>query len=155
LSDHDLKIDTYALIDSGCTGLSFMNDKFARQYNFAYYQLKTPKTIKVIDGRPISSSDITKYIHIDYAIGDHHEKHITYVASIGHYPLVLRIPWLKKCDMNVNFPKMDIQFPSPNCLTYHSKVTPTPIQGITMARNNKICAISTTLFCQIVNNANN
>jgi hypothetical protein len=50
---------------------------------------------------------------------------------------------------------MDIQFPSPNCLAHQSKITLTPIKGITMPQNNKICAISTTLFCQIVNNVNN
>jgi hypothetical protein len=50
LSDYDLRIDTHALIDCGCTGYSFMNDAFAHQYNFPYYQLKPPKTINVIDG---------------------------------------------------------------------------------------------------------
>jgi hypothetical protein len=91
-----------------------MNDKSTYQYNFPHYQLKTTKTVKVINGQSISSSDITEYIHIDCTIGNHHEKLIPYVASIGHYPLILGIPWLKKHDMNINFPKMDIQFPSPN-----------------------------------------
>jgi hypothetical protein len=50
---------------------------------------------------------------------------------------------------------MDIQFPSPNCLVHRSKITLTPIKGITILQSNKICTISTTLFCQIVNNANN
>jgi hypothetical protein len=107
-----------------------MNDEFARQHNFPYYQLKTPKTIEVIDRRPFSSGDITEYVHIDCTIGDHHEKLIAYVASISRYPLILAILWLKKHDMNINFPKMDIQFPSPNCLAHRSKVTPTLIKGI-------------------------
>jgi hypothetical protein len=50
---------------------------------------------------------------------------------------------------------MDIQFPSPNCLPHHTTITSTPIKGITMAQNNKICAISTTSFYHIVSNANN
>jgi hypothetical protein len=50
LSDHDLRIDTHALIDCGYTGYSFMNDEFARQHNFPGYQFKTPKTVEVIDG---------------------------------------------------------------------------------------------------------
>jgi hypothetical protein len=95
-----------------------MNDEFARQHNFPRYQLKTPKTVEVIGGLPISSSDITEYIHIDCTIGDHHEKLIAHVASISHYHLVLGIPWLKKHHVNINFPKMDIQFPSPNCLAH-------------------------------------
>jgi hypothetical protein len=132
-----------------------MNHEFTCQYNFPHYQLKTPKTIEVIDGQPISSSDMTNYVHIDCTIGDHHEKLIAYMASIGHYPLILRIPWLKKHDVNINFPKMHIQFPSPNCLTHRSKITPIPIKEIMMIQNNKICAISATSFRRIVNNANN
>jgi hypothetical protein len=89
-----------------------------------------PKTIVVINGYPISSSDITVYIYIDCTISNHHEKLITYVASIGYYPLILRILWFKKHDININFPKMDIQFPSPKCLTYRSKVSPIPVKGI-------------------------
>jgi hypothetical protein len=50
LSNHNLKIDTHALIDCGYTGLSFMNNEFPHQHNFPHYQLKTPKTIEVIDG---------------------------------------------------------------------------------------------------------
>jgi hypothetical protein len=117
--------------------------------------LKTQKTIKVIDGQPISSSDITEYIYIDCTISDHHEKCVAYVASIGCYPLILRIPWLKKHDISINFPKMDIQFPSPNCPAQRSKITPTPIKGITILQNNKIYAISTILFHRTINNANN
>jgi hypothetical protein len=66
LSNHELRIATHALIDYGYTGVSFMNGEFARQHNFPHYQLKTPKTIKVIDGRPISSGDITEYIDMYY-----------------------------------------------------------------------------------------
>jgi hypothetical protein len=33
LSNYDLRIDTHALIDCGCTGYSFMNDEFTCQYN--------------------------------------------------------------------------------------------------------------------------
>jgi hypothetical protein len=118
LSDHDLRIDTHALIDCGYTGYSFMNDEFTRQYNFPHYQLKTPKTVEVIDRQPISYGDITTYVHIDCTISDYHEKLIAYVASIGYYPLVCGIPWLKKHDVSINFPKMDIQFPLPNCLAH-------------------------------------
>jgi hypothetical protein len=50
LSDDDLRIDTYALIDCVCTRLSFMNTELTCQQNFPCYQLKTPKTVEVIDG---------------------------------------------------------------------------------------------------------
>jgi hypothetical protein len=96
-----------------------------------------------------------EYDLINCTIGDHNEQLIAYVASIGHYPLVLGIPSLKKHDVNINFAKMGIQFLSPNCLPHHTRITPAPIKGILMARNNKICTISATSCRHIVNNANN
>jgi hypothetical protein len=155
LCSHDIKIDTYALINCGCTRFAFMNKEFARQHNFPHYQLKTPKTIEVIDGHPISSGDIMEYVHIDCTIGNHHESLVAYIALIGHYPLVLRLPWLKKHDVNVNFAKMDIPFTLPNCLPHRTTLTPQHIKGITTEGNNKICAIYATSFRCIVNNANN
>jgi hypothetical protein len=91
LSDRDIKIDTHALVDCGCTEPSFMNKEFAREHNLLCYELKPPKTVEVIDGHPISCSDITKYLHIDCTIGNHHENLMAYISSLGHYPLVLRI----------------------------------------------------------------
>jgi hypothetical protein len=132
-----------------------MDDPFTHQHNFPRYQLKTPNSIEVIDGRHISSSDITEYVQIDCTIGNHHEKRIAYVASIGHYPIMLGIPWSKKHDVSINFRKLDIQFRSRTFLAQPSKITPTPIKGITMARKDKIYAISTTSLCRIVNNENN
>jgi hypothetical protein len=108
LTDYDTKINTHALVDSGCTGLSFMNETVVCQYNFPHHQLKNPKTVEVIDSQPISSGDIMEYIEIQYTIGDHHETLTTYLTSLRHYPLILGIPWLKKHDITINFAKNNI-----------------------------------------------
>jgi hypothetical protein len=154
LSDCDIKIDTHALVDCRCTGLSFMNEAFACQYNFPCYQLKNPKTVEVIDGCPISSGDITEYVEGQDMIGDHHETLTAYLTSLGHYPLVLGIPCLKTYDVTINFAKNDIQFSLPGCLPHYAMVTPIPIKGLTSQRRNKICAISAMTFQHIINNAN-
>jgi hypothetical protein len=128
LSNCDIKIDTYILVDCRYTRLSFMNEAFARQYNFPCYQLKNPKTVEVIDGCLICSGDITEYAEIQCTIGDHHETLTAYLTSLGHYPLILGIPWPKKHDVTINFTKNDIQFPSPGYLPHHTMVTPIPIK---------------------------
>jgi hypothetical protein len=64
LTDCDIKIDTHALVDCGYTGLSFMNKALACQHNFRHYQLKTPKTVEVIDDHPISLGDIMEYVEV-------------------------------------------------------------------------------------------
>jgi hypothetical protein len=154
LSDHDIKMDTHALVDCRCTGLSFMNEAFARQHHFPHYQLKKPKTAQVIDGHPISSGDITEYVEVQYTIGDQHETLTAYLTSLRHYPLILGIPWLKRHDLTINFAKNDIQFSSPGCLPHRAMVTPVPIKGLIPERRNKIYAISTITFRHIINNAN-
>jgi hypothetical protein len=131
LSDYDIKIDTHALMDCGCTGLSFMNEAFAYQHNFPGYQLKNLKTVEVIDGYPISSGNITEYVEVQHIIGYHHETLTTYLTSLGYYPLVLGIPWVKRHNVTINFTKNDIKFSLPRCLPHCTKVAPIPIKGLT------------------------
>jgi hypothetical protein len=64
LSNHDIKIDTYSLVDCRCTRLFFMNEAFLCQNNFPHYQLKNPKTVEEIDSHPISLGDITEYVEV-------------------------------------------------------------------------------------------
>jgi hypothetical protein len=154
LSDHDIKIDTHALVDCGCTGLSFMNEAFTCQYNFPPYQLKNQKTVKVIDGYPISSGNITEYIEVQCMIGDHYETLTAHLTSLGYYPLILGIPWLKRHDVTINFAKNNIQFSSPRCLPHHAMVSPIPIKGLIPEQRNKISTISAMIFRHIINNTN-
>jgi hypothetical protein len=154
LSDHEIEINTYALVDCGCTRLSFMNEAFECQYNFPHYQLKNPKTVEVIDGHPISLGNSTEYIEVQYTIGDHYKTLNAYLTSLGYYHLVLGIPWLKRHDITINFAKNNIQFSSPGYLPHHTMVTPIPIKGLTPEWRNKICAISAITFQCIINNAN-
>jgi hypothetical protein len=95
-----------------------------------------------------------EYVEIQYTIGDHQETLTAYLTSLGHYPIILGIPWLKKHNITINFAKNNIQFSSPSCLPHCTMVTAFPIKGLTPERGNKICTISTTMFYHIINNAN-
>jgi hypothetical protein len=131
-----------------------MNEAFACQHNFPHHQLKNPKIVEVIDGCPISSGDIIEYVEIQCIIADHYKSLTAYLMSLGYYPLVFGIPWLKRHDVTINFAKNDIQFSSPRYLPHQTMVTPVPVKGLTTERRNKICAISATTFRRIINNAN-
>jgi hypothetical protein len=131
-----------------------MNEAFARQHNFPPDQLKIAKTVKVIDSHPISSGDITEYVEVQCTIVDHQETLTAYLTSLGHYPLVLGIPWLQRHDVAINIAKNDIQFSSHGCRPHRAMVTAVPIPGLTPERRNKICAISAITFWRIINNAN-
>jgi len=52
-------VRTYALIDCGATGLAFVDEEFAHHHQLPLRQLKQPRNLEVIDGRPIASGAIT------------------------------------------------------------------------------------------------
>ena len=87
-------IETPALVDCGASGFAFVDEEYARQQNFPMYQLRVPRALEVIDGRSISSGDITHIVKIPMTIGGHRETLPAFVTKLGHYPLVLGIPWL-------------------------------------------------------------
>jgi hypothetical protein len=57
-------IQTHALIDTGCSGFAFIDETFARHNNLPFLSLKSPRTLEVIDGWPISSGQITHLCYL-------------------------------------------------------------------------------------------
>src|SRR5271169_1965960 len=129
LSDNENKIRTHALIDSGATGYSFIDEDFARHHNLPLYKLSTPRSLEVIDGRPISSGTITHIAKAHLSIGSHHEKLPMFVTKLGHYPLILGIPWLRLHDVAIRFASNTVLFDSDFCLR-HCTEEPATTTGI-------------------------
>ena len=113
LVDSHRKLDSHALIDCGASGFSFVDRDIVRQYNLPLTLLKNPRRLEVIDGRPIDSGDITHIVKIGLNINGHFENLSAYVTKLGHYPLVLGIPWLHHHNPAINWEKYTIDFVSP------------------------------------------
>ena len=71
ISFGDIRVQTHALIDCGATGYAFIDEGFARQYQIQRFQLKKPRIVKVIDGRPIACGDITHLARATLSIQEH------------------------------------------------------------------------------------
>ena len=84
-------VASYALINNGATGFAFMDEDFARRHQFPLIPLKQPRTLEVIDGRPIASRMITHLVRAKLQIRHHVEDAFFFVTRLGHYPLVLGI----------------------------------------------------------------
>jgi len=82
------------MIDTGTTGFAFIDENFVRQHNFPRYRLNPPRDLEVIDERPIESGQITHLTKISFQIQDHTEMLPAFITKLGHFSLVLRIPWL-------------------------------------------------------------
>jgi predicted aspartyl protease len=109
-------LDTHAMLDTGCTAISFIDESFARDHNLPLHALRIPRTVEVIDGRAIESGMVTHLAEFKMDIGGHSEKLLAFVTRLGHYPLVLGIPWLRLHDVAVRFSTGRLTFDSDYCL---------------------------------------
>ena len=92
--DSSSAITSHTLIDYGATGFVFMDQDFARRHQCPLIPLKKPCALEVIDGRPIASCMITHLARTKLQIRHHVEDAFFFVTRLGHYPLVLGIPWI-------------------------------------------------------------
>jgi len=69
LSVNGQTIATHALIDSGATGIAFIDKDFAHHHQLPLAPLLNPRSLQVIDGRPISSGDITHTTTVGVGFG--------------------------------------------------------------------------------------
>jgi hypothetical protein len=95
LSFKNKKIPTHALIDCRVTGYAFVDQSFAMHHKLPLRPLTTPWVLKVMDGRRISLGDITHLMEVRLDIQGHCEKLPIFVMKLGHYRIMLGIPWLK------------------------------------------------------------
>lgn len=92
--NNDQTIQTHALIDTGAAGVAFIFEAFARPHKLHLTLLKQNNKREVIDGKPISSGDITHLAHLGLVFNYHRENALCFVTQLGYNPLVLGIPWL-------------------------------------------------------------
>ena len=122
---------THALIDNGATGYAFIDHDFTCHHHLPQLPLKKPRRLEVIDGRPVSSGKITHYVKTLLKINNHLKEALFYVTKLGHYPIVLGIPWLRHHDVHIRFPTNTVTFNSPYCIsTCNSEHRPVAIQGL-------------------------
>jgi predicted aspartyl protease len=118
LSLDSKEIPTHTLIDCGATGYAFIDQDFANHHHLPLRALKTPRALEVIDGQKISSGDITHIAEGYLSIQEHREKLPIFVTKLGHYPIVLGIPWLKQHDVAIRFASNLVTFGSQYCLAH-------------------------------------
>ena len=153
IEDPPRRLDTHSLIDCGASGFAFIDKDFAQQHNFPLHSLRDPRRLEVIDGRPIDSGDITHVAKVGLDINGHREQVSAFVTKLGHYPLVLGIPWLRHHNPRIDWEKDTVDFVSPRCTT---TCAPRPTKATSMditpprPRTIDIAAVSLTGFRKTV-----
>ncbi len=76
----------------------------------------------MIDGRPIESGLVTAITKVKLTIDKHVEEIPMFVTKLGHYLVVLGIPWLNKHGVSLRFRSKRVNFDSDYCLQHYSPV---------------------------------
>src|SRR5690606_20066798 len=157
LADEISKTPSYALIDCGATGYAFVDEEFARHHHLPLYSLKNPRDIDVIDGRPIESGQVTHLAKSNLTINGHTEAIVIFVTKLGHYPIVLGIPWLRRHDVSIKWSTNTVTFDSDFCLR-RCLESPAQIKGISTPLPHPpaqhIAMIAGSTFCRMANHKN-
>ena len=103
LQDNTKVLSTYALIDCRATGYAFIDEEFARRNNFPLFKLVTPRSLVIIDSRPVESGAITHITKLCLNIRGYQEDIPMFVIKLGRYPIILGITWLHRHDVVLRF----------------------------------------------------
>lgn len=95
--------DSFALVDSGATA-NFVDKAHCDQHGLTLIPKSDPVPLFVIDGRPIASGFITHSVLLPAKIlGDTFSTLEFEVTSLGSYPFVLGMPWLRKVNPRIDW----------------------------------------------------
>lgn len=104
------------MIDSGAIGFAFMDEEFAISHGLSRTPLEHKYELEVFDGRTAQSGAVTDLVIGDVIIDQHTETQVLYFLSkLGHYPIVLGIPWLRKHDVTTRWQQNSLLFLSSHC----------------------------------------
>jgi hypothetical protein len=110
LTGNHQEIPTYVLIDCGATGIALMDQDFVHHHRIPLQELKEKNQVEVIDGRPIESEDNTHIAKVSMKIQGRKEQLPMFITKLGHYPIVLGIPWFRLHHFGVRLASNTVTF---------------------------------------------
>lgn len=116
--NNSTQIKTYLMEDCGATGAAFIDESFAQKHNLTLTPLKYPRQLRVVDGGPSSSGDITHVTTLKLLLGHHQEEITCYITKLGQYNMILGIPWLKLHNPHFDWTKGTQTFHSRHCKNF-------------------------------------
>lgn len=106
------------MVDSGATGISFIDASFVQTHNLTLQELDTPRRLRVVDGRASVSGDITHTATFSFNINSHVEQLTAFVTKFGHYDVILGKPWLHKHNPVIDWESNLVSFKTTHCKSF-------------------------------------
>ena len=128
----DRRIRTYAMTDTGCEPRGLIDESWARDNGLKLEPLKRPWKLRVADGNEVDSGSVTHYVCVPLRIHDHREeKSRLYVTKLGHYPVILGLPWIRQHNLRIDFAGNSFLFDSKYCQKHcNTPLQPTKVQAL-------------------------
>jgi hypothetical protein len=95
------------LIDTGCLSHGLCDPRFARKNKLTRLKI-TPRQVTGVDGKLTAITDEVVAVNLDLD-GHREEKVFLYVSPIGHYDMILGMPWVRAQDVRINGPRSEMK----------------------------------------------
>ena len=106
--------ETYALLDTGCSGYMFMDLAHARAQKLPIYTLSRPRPLRAFDGT--FTNPVTQYTRVAVNIKGHFEKSVfMFLTRLDHYPIIIGLPWLRQHNPRIDWRAFTMLFDDPHC----------------------------------------
>jgi len=98
------------LIDTGCLSYGLCDPRYAQKHNLARLRIQ-PRELTAFDGQV--SASVNEVVAITMDLDGHRESRVfMYVVPIGHYDMILGMPWITAQDAQINGPRSEMKIGS-------------------------------------------
>ena len=110
------EISLPALTDTEVSDVTFIDQIFVHQHNYPLILLLISRTLKVVNGWPAASKNITHYVQLNFSVGFHFKKKFKLlVTQLSHCPVILEYPWLWQHWVCLDFDLHTLTFTHEDC----------------------------------------
>ena len=95
------------LVDTGCLSYGLCDSRFAQKNNLTRLRIE-PRTVSGVDGHVTAEINEVAVVRLDLD-GYREERVFLYVAPIGHYDMILGLPWVTGQDVRINGPRSELR----------------------------------------------
>jgi predicted aspartyl protease len=95
------------LIDTGCLSYGLCDPRFAQRNRLTRLKI-TPRSVTGVDGKLTAVTDEVVAVELDLD-GHREERVFLYVSPIGHYDMILGMPWVRAQDVRINGPRSEMK----------------------------------------------
>jgi hypothetical protein len=105
---------TTAMVDCVVTE-NFIDKEYAEWNRIPLNEKTVPRRVLAMDGWEVASAPVTHDAVVKLKINNHHETIKLHCITIGNSPIIVRLPWLKRHNPNIDWKEGRVTFNSTRC----------------------------------------